>query len=98
MAIDADEDFLHEILGAIAIPDRPIDEIQETRLISVHQLVECTRLAGQVSAYKRGVIRAPELVANREPDLEPLAASLDCKLGHMNTLVRRMTGVSIRPG
>ena len=50
MAIHADEDFLNQILGALAITDRAIDEVQQAGLIPFDQLLKGAFFA----AEKRG--------------------------------------------
>src|SRR5688500_3616022 len=40
VSVHPDEDFLHEILGAVAIADRPIYEVEQTRLVTLHEFLE----------------------------------------------------------
>src|SRR5690606_38606792 len=45
--VDPDEGLLDQILGPLTVARGAIDEVQQTRLIAVHQQRERTLLAGQ---------------------------------------------------
>ena len=57
MPIYADEGLLDQVLRAIPVADRPVDEVQETRLVALGELVEGMASAVQVLRYKRRVIQ-----------------------------------------
>ena len=60
MAIDADEDFLNEILRFLPITNRAVDEVQQPGLIALDQLLERTLLTGEERRDDSRVVLAPE--------------------------------------
>src|SRR4029077_244616 len=56
MTEHADEDFLHQILGPLAIPDAAIDEVEQAGLVAVHQGAEGLGIARQVSLRETAVV------------------------------------------
>ena len=65
MTIHANEDLLHEILRALAIPDRPVDEVQQANLISRDDFAESALVTGQKGAHQIGVIRNDDIRTSR---------------------------------
>ena len=63
--VDADEDFLDEILGLLAIADRAVDEVQETRLVSLDQLLEGALFAAEKRGHDARVVLRLELLSYR---------------------------------
>src|SRR4051812_16071560 len=78
--VHPDEDFLDQILGLLAIPDRSINEVQQPGLIALDQLLKCTLL----SVKERGndcsvVLRAEPFSNGRARKRRPL----ECDLSHL---------------
>ena len=63
MAEDPDEDFLDEILGALAIADRAIDEVEQPGLVTVHERPERLGLARQVTHHDLSVVELMQRLA-----------------------------------
>src|SRR3989475_7888529 len=59
----ADEDLLHEVLGALPVPDGPVDEVQETGLIAIHQGTERLGVPPQVLEHEPPVVELVERAA-----------------------------------
>ena len=53
----ADEGLLDEVLGAFPVADRAIDEVEQARLVAIHQRVESARLTGQVFRHQGAIIK-----------------------------------------
>jgi hypothetical protein len=68
VAVHADEDLLYEVLGALAVADRPIDEVQEPGLVAIDQRVKSARLTVQVLRHKSAIIKHPKIVQRTELD------------------------------
>ncbi len=49
MTVHANEHLLREVLGAIAVADRPLDEVHHAAFVSLDELLEPARLPGQVA-------------------------------------------------
>jgi hypothetical protein len=62
--IYAYEHFLHEILGTLAIADCSIDEVQESCLIAINQLLKCALFTRKEGAHDSRVVETPELFSD----------------------------------
>ena len=65
VAVHADERLLDQVLSAIAVSDRPVDEVQKARVISFGELVEGMPPAVQILRYQRRVIQLLEVQPQR---------------------------------
>src|SRR5258705_5493466 len=74
VAKHADEDLLDEVFGALAVPDRTIDEVEEPGLITIHHRTERLRITGQVAEHQLAIFELVERLALKG------AGTLDCRL------------------
>ena len=77
--VDTDEDLLHQVLRLLPIPDRAIDEVEQARLVALHQLLERTLLSPQKRCDDRCVVHRVQLFADRRP---LLGNPLHCGVSH----------------
>ena len=61
MPVDPHESLLNEILRAVPISDRPVDEVQQAVVIAPDQLLEREPPSLEVLGHKLGVIELLEL-------------------------------------
>src|SRR5438034_4318406 len=59
----ADEDFLDEVLGPFAVPDRAVNEIEQPGLIAVDQGAERLMVAGQVFEHHLAIVELVKRLA-----------------------------------
>ena len=62
-----DEDFLDQILRPLAIADGSVDEVQQPRLITVHEGAEGLGIARQVLEHQSAVVELVECLALARP-------------------------------
>jgi hypothetical protein len=60
---DSNEDLLHQVLRPLAIPDRPIDEVQKPGLIPVDDRTEGLSITAQVTLHQLTVVELMERLA-----------------------------------
>src|SRR6266853_656245 len=60
---DTDEYLLHQVLRPLAIPDRPIDEVEKSGLIPVDHCTECLWVTSQVTVHQLTVVELMERLA-----------------------------------
>src|SRR5688500_10001919 len=60
MAINPDEGFLNQILGALAITNRTMHEVEQSRAVAVNQFVESQFFAREETRDQRAVVRLPK--------------------------------------
>ncbi len=72
MAVDPNERLLHQVLRTIPVTDRPIDEVQQPRLIAPHQL----RKRQAVPLQKPGNQLVIRQISQRRLSLDPLRQRL----------------------
>src|ERR1043165_741837 len=60
VAIDANEDFLHEIFGAFAIADRSIDEVQKPSLVALNELLKGSFVSREKRLHHAAVVESFE--------------------------------------
>ena len=65
VSIHPNENLLNEVLGLLAIADRPVDEVQKTRLIAFDDLLERALLASEKRSDYRSVIQGPKPFSRR---------------------------------
>ncbi len=65
VAIDANEHFLHQILGTLTVADRPVDEVQQAHLIPVYQRLKRPLLPLQEELDHRRVVQGRQQLAER---------------------------------
>ena len=58
-----DEHLLDEVLGALPVPDGPVDEVEEAGLIAVHQGTERLGVSPQVLEHEPPVVELVERAA-----------------------------------
>src|SRR5688572_19422354 len=57
MPVHPNEDLLHQILGLFPIADRPVDEVQESRLVALDEFLESTPLAPEKGSHYRRIVQ-----------------------------------------
>ena len=57
VAVDADEHFLNQVLRLLAVADRPVDEVQQPRLIAIDQLLKCPLLTAEEGSHHARVFQ-----------------------------------------
>jgi hypothetical protein len=55
--MNPDEHLLHEVFRFLAIPDRSVNEVQETGLVPLYQFLERSLLAAEKRSYNRRVVQ-----------------------------------------
>jgi hypothetical protein len=55
VTVYADENLLHQVFTALSITDRSVDEVQQSTLVSLDQLLEGQGVAGQMSRDNLGI-------------------------------------------
>src|SRR5690606_29923062 len=60
VTVHAYERLLDQILGALAITDRAVDEVQQPDVVPSDQLVESALLAGEERRHEAAVIQLPD--------------------------------------
>jgi len=55
--MNPDEHLLYEVLRLFAIPDRSVNEVQETGLVSLYQFLERSLLAAEKRSNNRRVVQ-----------------------------------------
>ena len=84
VSVDADEDFLDEVLRLLPIADRAVDEIQEARLVPLHELLEGALLPAQKRRDDRSVVHRAKLFADRRcAARRALDHPLHCDVSHV---------------
>jgi hypothetical protein len=78
--VNPDEHLLHEILRLFSITNRPIDEIQQSSLISFHQLLERSLLAAEKRSNNRRVVQRAQPFSDSRA--RQRYRSLDCDVSH----------------
>ena len=63
MAEDPNEDLLNEVLGPLTITDGPIDEVEQPRLVAVHECAERLGLARQMTHHDLAVVELMQRLA-----------------------------------
>ena len=63
MTVDADEDLLNEVLCLLPVSDCAVDEVQEARLITLHELLEGTFFPAKEGRDDLSVIHRAQLFA-----------------------------------
>jgi hypothetical protein len=67
MPVHPNEDLLHEILRLFAVADRAVHEVEESRLIALHQLLKRTLLSPEERSHDRRVVQRLELRSYGRP-------------------------------
>src|SRR6476619_5717567 len=80
VAVDADEDLLNQIFRLLAITDRAVDEVQQARLIPLHELLEGALLSPKKRRDDFDVVHRAKLFADR---LARLGDPLHCDVSHV---------------
>src|SRR5688500_7369016 len=75
-----DELRLHEVLRLLSITDRPIDEVQQSSLISLDQLLERPLLAAEKRSNNRRVVQRAQPFSDSRS--RQRYRSLDCDVSH----------------
>src|SRR5690606_18659849 len=83
MAVDPHIDLLYQVLRALPITDRPIDEVQETPLIPLDDDGERALISVEEARHERGVVQSPQLVPTDKSGLNRLS---DRWLSHFSLL------------
>ena len=78
--IHPDEHLLNEVLRLFSITDRAVDEVQETRLIPLDELLERTLLAAEERCNHGRIILGPESFSCRRSRQR---RALHCELSHI---------------
>src|SRR5262249_9934230 len=78
VAVYADEDLLDEILRPLPVADRPVDEVQKPRLISLDQFGERALLSSEERPDDGRVVQRLESLTCRASQRRPF----DCDFSH----------------
>src|SRR5439155_395455 len=63
MAEDPDEYLLHQVLGPLTVPDRAVDEVEQSGLVAVDERTERLGVARQVLEHEPAVVQLVERLA-----------------------------------
>jgi len=63
----ADKDLLHEVLGSLAVADRPVHEVEQPALVAVDERAECLGIAGEMPLHHLGVGKLVERLPLQRP-------------------------------
>src|SRR6267143_184484 len=85
-----DEHFLHQVLGPLPVPDRPVDEIEQARLVAVDQGAERLGIAAEVALHHLAVVELVERRPLQRPHTRLARQFEDCP----HTRSRSRTGPS----
>src|SRR5687768_16118617 len=83
--VNPDEHLLHEVLRLLPITDRPVDEVQQSSLIPLDQLLERPLLAAEKRSNNRRVVQRAQPFSDSRA--RQRYRSLDCDVSHGSTPV-----------